>query len=324
MLATLTIRDIVLIDRLELEFRPGLCALTGETGAGKSILLDALGLALGARSDARLVRHGASQASVSAAFMVAADHGACRVLAEHEIDDNQGALVLRRVLTNDGRSRAFVNDEPVSRTLLRRVGEMLVEIHGQFESRQLLDSAHHRALLDAFGGLKALLDDVREARAGWREAARQLSEATANLESARSDEEYLKHVVGELNVVNPRRGEEQELAERRQVLMNAEKLVQAMDEAASALGGGARSADAVIRGASRALERVAAKADGKLDAAIAALDRAASETEEAMALLDRAVVDLDLNRGDLEAVEERLFTLRALARKHACDVDRLP
>src|SRR5512134_4069714 len=126
MLQALAIRDVVLIDRLDLAFERGLSVLTGETGAGKSILLDALGLALGARSDARLVRHGASQASVSAAFSVAADHGACRVLAEHEIDDNQGALVLRRVLTNDGRSRAFVNDEPVSRTLLRRVGEMLV------------------------------------------------------------------------------------------------------------------------------------------------------------------------------------------------------
>jgi DNA repair protein RecN (Recombination protein N) len=324
MLATLTIRDIVLIDRLELEFRPGLCALTGETGAGKSILLDALGLALGARSDARLVRHGMSQASVSAAFTVPADHDACRILAEHEIDDNEGALVLRRVLTNDGRSRAFLNDQPVSRALLRRVGEMLVEIHGQFESRQLLDAGHHRALLDAFGGLNALLDDVREARAGWREAAQQLSKAMADLESARGDEEYLKYVVGELDAVGPRRGEEQELTDRRHVLMNAEKLGQAMDEAASALGGGGRSVDALIRGASRALERVAAKADGKLDAAIAALDRAASEAEEAMALLDRAVADLDLNRGGLEAVEERLFTLRALARKHGSDVDGLP
>jgi DNA repair protein RecN (Recombination protein N) len=259
MLATLTIRDIVLIDRLELEFRPGLCALTGETGAGKSILLDALGLALGARSDARLVRHGMSQASVSAAFMVPAGHGACRILTEHEIDDNEGALVLRRVLTNDGRSRAFVNDQPVSRTLLRRVGEMLVEIHGQFESRRLLDAGHHRALLDAFGGLNALLEDVREARAGWREAAQQLSKATADLESARGDEEYLKHVVGELDAVGPRRGEEQELTDRRHVLMNAEKLVQAMDEAASALGGGGRSVDALIRGALRALERVPAR-----------------------------------------------------------------
>jgi DNA repair protein RecN (Recombination protein N) len=325
MLATLTIRDIVLIDRLDLEFRPGLGALTGETGAGKSILLDALGLAVGARSDARLVRHGASQASVSAAFTVAPDHGACRVLVENDLDDNEGAIILRRVLSSDGRSRAFVNDEPVSRALLRRVGETLVEIHGQFESRRLLDAAHHRALLDAFGDLKVLVDAVRAARAGWRQATQRLNAATAGLAAARRDEEYLKHVVAELDAVGPRRGEEQELAERRHVLMNAEKLVSAMDEAASALGGGGgRSVDAVLRAASRALERVAAKADNKLDATIAAIDRAASETEEAMALLNRAVADLDLDPGGLEAAEERLFALRALARKHACDVDGLP
>ena len=324
MLATLTIRDIVLIDRLELKFQPGLGALTGETGAGKSILLDALGLALGARSDARLVRHGAPQASVSAAFTVAPDHDACRVLGEHDIDDNEGALVLRRVLSSDGRSRAFVNDEPVSRALLRRVGETLVEIHGQFESRQLLDATHHRALLDAFGDLQALLDCVREARTGWRSVTQRLSAATADLAGARRDEEYLKHVAAELDAVDPRRGEEQELAERRHVLMNAEKLIQAMDEAGRALGGDGQSVGTVIRAASRALERVAAKADGKLDATIAALDRAASETEEAAALLDHAVADLDLDPGGLEAVEERLFTLRALARKHGCAVDALP
>jgi DNA repair protein RecN (Recombination protein N) len=324
MLATLTIRDIVLIDRLELEFRPGLAALTGETGAGKSILLDALGLALGARSDARLVRHGAPQASVSAAFTVAPDHDACRILGEHNIDDNEGALILRRVLGSDGRSRAFVNDEPVSRALLRRVGETLVEIHGQFESRRLLDAGHHRALLDAFAGLKALLDAAREARAAWRRVAQGLSAATADLAEARRDEAYLAHVVAELDAVDPRRGEEQELAERRHLLMNAEKLVQAMDEAAQALGGDGQGVHGVIRAASRALERVAAKADGKLDATIAALDRAASEAEEARALLDRAVADLDLDPAGLETVEERLFALRALARKHGCEVDGLP
>lgn len=323
MLATLTIRDIVLIDRLDLEFRPGLGALTGETGAGKSILLDALGLAVGARSDARLVRHGVSQASVSAAFTVPPDHEACRVLSEHDIDPNEGALLLRRVLTSDGRSRAFVNDEPVSRALLRRVGETLVEIHGQYESRRLLDAVHHRALLDAFGDLSPLLDAVREARTRWRAAAQQLNVATTELADARRDEAYLTHVVAELEAANPRRGEEQELAERRHLLMSAEKLVQAMDEAAKTLSGHGQSVDTTLRAASRALERVAAKADGKLDATIAALDRAASETEEAMALLDRAVVDLDLDRGSLETVEERLFLLRALARKHACEVDAL-
>lgn len=323
MLATLTIRDIVLIDRLDLEFQPGLGALTGETGAGKSILLDALGLAAGGRSDARLVRHGTSQASVSAAFTVPADHDACRVLSDHDIDANEGALILRRVLSSDGRSRAFVNDQPVSRSLLRRVGETLVEIHGQYESRRLLDAAHHRALLDAFGDLRDLLDAVREARAAWRQSIQRLNTATTELENARRDEAYLKHVVDELEAVNPRHGEEQELAERRHLLMSAEKLVQAMDEAAKTLGGSGQSVDAMIRSASRALERVAGKADGKLDATIAALDRAASETEEATALLERVVADLDLDPGGLEVVEERLFLLRGLARKHACEVDAL-
>lgn len=324
MLATLTIRDVVLVDRLELAFRPGLCVLTGETGAGKSILLDALGLALGSRAETRLVRHGAAQATVTANFELEPDHPAFSRLAEHGIDASDDGLILRRTVGGDGRSRAFVNDQPVSAAVLRRVGETLVEVHGQFESQRLLDPSSHRDLLDAYGGLNALADSVAAARRAWRQVQGALAAAEADLAAAKRDEDYLRHVVDELDALDPRPGEEEELALRRATLMSAEKLIQAMDEAAGAIAGDGRGAQTMLRNACRILERVAEKADGKLDAAIAALDQAASEAEEAAAQLERAVSDLDLDPAHLEQVEERLFALRAAARKHSCAADALP
>ncbi|TVR98739.1 MAG: DNA repair protein RecN [Rhodospirillales bacterium] len=329
MLATLTIRDVVLIDHLQLEFRPGLSALTGETGAGKSILLDALGLAMGARGDAGLVRAGAGQAGVTAAFELPAGHPVLAILAAQDITAEAGEpLVLRRLVTADGRSRAFVNDQPVSVALLRRIGGHLVEIHGQFESQRLLDPASHGDLLDAFGGLRPLTDATGIARRRWRQAVEACAEAAARLATAERDRDLLSSALEEMDTLAPRPGEEAELAERRSLLMHAEKLIQAMDEAARALAGGSverggRAVDAVLTGAARTLERVAATCDGRLDAVIAALDRAASEATEAMALLERAVADLDLDPQHLESVEERLFALRALARKHDCQVDDL-
>jgi DNA repair protein RecN (Recombination protein N) len=325
MLSTLSIRDVVLIDHLELEFRPGLCALTGETGAGKSILLDALGLTLGIRADARLVRHGAAQAIVSARFEVDADHPVCALLEEHGIAAGEEDLVLRRVLGADGRSRAFVNDQPVSVALLRRIGDTLVEIHGQFESQRLLDPATHRDLLDAFGRFRPLCEATSRSWRVWRAAVDACARAEAGLEEARRDEAYLRHAVDELDALEPRSGEEEQLAQRRAVLMNGEKLVQAMEEAAAALNGtsGQRSIEDGLRAAVRSLERVADKAEGRLDAAIGALERSLSETEEGQALLEKAASDMDLDPRHLEEIEERLFALRALARKHGCGVDDL-
>jgi DNA repair protein RecN (Recombination protein N) len=324
MLTTLSIRDVVLIDHLELAFAPGLCALTGETGAGKSILLDALGLALGSRAEARLVRHGCDQASVSARFVVNDDHPAQRMVAEHGLLAEADGLVLRRVLAADGRSRAYVNDQPVSVSLLRRLGDALVEVHGQFESQRLTEPAMHRTLLDLFGGLLTVADRCAEAFRSWQAALDARSNAEAKLAAARREEAFLRHAIDELDAVEPQPGEEATLAERRALLQNAEKLLQTMSEAARELGaGGGRGVEQAMLGAIRHLQRIAGKAEGRLDPVIGALERAASELVEAQALLDKLLGDSDLDPGGLEAVEERLFALRALARKHNTSVDGL-
>ncbi len=321
MLRTLTIRDVVLIDRLEINFHSGLCVLTGETGAGKSILLDALGLALGRRADARLVRHGASQALVTAEFLGPQTYPVRELLAEQGIADDDG-LLLRRVLNADGRSRAFVNDVPVSVSLLQRLGETLVDVHGQFESQRLLNPAVHRRLLDAYGGLNSLAEETRNAFAAWRRAADARSRAAVELETARHDEEYLRHAVDELAALKPEQGEEETLAARRSVMMHGEMLLEAMNQAVAELEHG-HGAEGAVRSALRHLERVSAKFAGRLDAACAALDRAASEIAEGMALLEKASSETDLDPQSLDLVEERLFALRALARKHNTDVDGL-
>ncbi len=324
MLGTLTIRDVVLIEALDLEFRPGFTALTGETGAGKSILLDALGLALGLRAEARLVRAGSRQASVAAEFRLAPDHPACALLAEHGIEGaDDGALILRRVLGADGRSRAFVNDQPVGVALLRQVGETLVEIHGQFESQRLIDAASHRALLDAFAGLAADAARVAAAWHGWREAEAKARAAAENLEKARREEDYLRHAAEELSRLGPKPGEEAELASARALQQNAGKLGDALAGAAADLDAG-KGVEGALASAHRQLERVAPQAGGKLDAALGALARAASEAAEARAQLERAGAGIEIDPRKLEAAEERLFALRAAARKHGIGADRLP
>ena len=329
MLRSLSIRDVVLIDRLELEFISGLAVLTGETGAGKSILLDALGLALGVRAESRLVRHGAEQAAVTAEFDIDSAHPAHGILAEHGIDgggDGPGdddRLLLRRILTSDGRSRAFVNDQPVSVSLLRQLGDSLVEVHGQFESQRLLDASSHRQLLDAYGELRSTAEGVAAAWETWRAATAAREQAEADLEKAARDEDYLRHATDELAKLNPKVGEEEELAARRTMLMHAEKLMEAMNQANQELASGHGAEDA-LRGAVRHLERVADKAEGRLDSAISALSRAASEAAEGAALLEKAGADLDLDPTSLEGVEERLFALRGLSRKHGVDGDALP
>ena len=322
MLTALSIRDVVLIDRLDLSFRNGLTVLTGETGAGKSILLDALGLALGARADSGLVRHGAERAVASAAFEIAADHPAHAMLREQGLDDHGGELVLRRMVGADGRSRAFVNDQPASVGLLREIGETLVEIQGQFEPRGLIDPATHRALLDDFAGLDDRASALREAHRAWRKASEARHDAETTATAAERDREFLEHSVAELDRNAARPGEEKSLAEQRSRMMHAEKLVEAMN-AASAEIAGQRSVEDALRAASRHLARVGDKAGGALDGTLAALERAALEAAEAVRELDAAAATVELDRGQLDAVEERLFALRALARKHQVEVDGL-
>jgi len=322
MLISLAIRDVVLIQRLNLSFDAGLGVLTGETGAGKSILLDALGLALGSRAEARLVRHGQDQAVVTATFDLSPGDAANAILEEQGLD-SEDILILRRVLGADGRSRAFVNDEPVSVSLLRRLGEALVEVHGQFESRRLLSPANHRALLDAYGGLGKRTSRVAEAWAGWQRARAARAQAEADLAAAREDEDYLRHAVDELAKLAPEVGEEDALAEARTLMMHGEKLLAAMNDAAGELKTG-RGVEDSLRRALRLLERSAEKAEGRLEPAINALARGAEAVAEGLQELDRAATSLDLDPHSLERAEERLFAIRALARKHNVAADALP
>ncbi|MBM3601926.1 MAG: DNA repair protein RecN [Alphaproteobacteria bacterium] len=322
MLLALSIRDVVLIERLDLALKPGLGVLTGETGAGKSILLDALGLALGARADSALVRRGAEQAVVSASFEVAPKHPALALLAEQGLDAEQ-PLVLRRIVGADGRSRAFVNDQPVSIGLLRQIGDTLVEIQGQSEQRGLLDPATHRALLDAFGGMTELADAVRQSWRAWRAAQEARATAAEEAQRARRDEDYLRHALGELASLDPKPGEEQELAAERTLLANAGRLAETLNGAAAEISG-ERGAERSLASVQRSLTRIADKAAGRLDQAIAALDRAAAETAEAAQLLQAAQRSLEVEPRRLEQVEERLYGLREVARKHSVPVDGLP
>jgi DNA repair protein RecN (Recombination protein N) len=253
MLVSMAIRDVVLIDRLDLTFDNGLCVLTGETGAGKSILLDALGLALGSRADARLLRPGAERAVVSAVFEVPAGHPALALLADQGLEPEGALLVLRRSLGADGRSRGFINDQPVSIALLRDLGDFLIEVQGQFEQRGLLDGATHRGLLDAYAGCTAPAGRVAELWRAWRATLEARAEAERDLEQSRRDEAYLRHAVSELDTLQPQPGEAEALAEQRVVLQHREKLIDAMSEAAARLtgGDGQAGAEAALGAASR-------------------------------------------------------------------------
>lgn len=321
MLAALSIRDIVLIERLELALGRGLCTLTGETGAGKSILLDALGLAIGARADSGLVGLAAEQGSVTAVFDVPRDHPSRKILLENELDAD-GDLILRRVQTRDGRSRAFINDQPVSIGLLRQVGDELVEIHGQHDERGLLDARGHRALLDAFGGLEAQADEVRRLWGAASDAANALSAHDAMLARAKAEQDYLMHVVGELDALAPESGEETSLAEMRALMMHSEKIAGDLVDAQDALSGDG-GLEARLNQALRRLVRAAEGAGGRIDAAIAALERTLVEASEARQELDAAMRALEFDPRKLEEAETRLFALRAAARKHHVAVDDL-
>ncbi len=321
MLIRLSIRDVVLIERLDLSFDDGLCVLTGETGAGKSILLDALGLALGVRAESRLVRHGAARASATAVFNLPPDHPAHAQLRDQGIEVDGEDLILRRVLDSDGRSRAFVNDQPVSVGLLKSLGGALVEVHGQFESQRLLDPANHRGLLDAFGDLGEAVE-TSAAHGAWRSAVAARGSLETTAETARQDEEFLRHSVNELEALDPQPGEETRLAEQRALMMNGEKLMTALAEANARLSDGDGAEDR-LRGALGLVERVAGEAQGKLDEIVGGLERALAEATEASALLARLGGDFDADPAALERDEERLFGLRSLARKHGCAVDGL-
>jgi DNA repair protein RecN (Recombination protein N) len=325
MLTSLTIRDVVLIERLDLAFGPGLTVLTGETGAGKSILLDSLGLALGQRAESGLVRAGQPQASVAAAFSVPEAHPARAVLGEGGLDA-EDEIVLRRVVAADGRSRAFVNDQPAGLALLRRLGALLVEVQGQHEQVGLADPAGHAGLLDAAGGLERLRATTAETHRTWREAERALAAAREEIAAAQRDEEFLRHAVAELEELAPEEGEEDSLATERQRLQQGERRGEAIAEAVSALNPRDRRRDtpaAALRVAIRALERLPAP-NTEAEPALEALGRALDALAEAEGALERLAHEGGPDPRRLETVEERLFALRAAARKHLVPVVELP
>ncbi len=322
MLSRLAIRDIVLIDSLALDFGAGLTILTGETGAGKSILLDAFTLALGGRGDGALVRAGAEQGQVTAAFDLAADHPA-RALAQAAGLDVEGDLILRRVQMADGRTRGFVNDQPTSAQTLRAIGAAIVEIHGQHAERALIDPAAHRALLDAFGGLTGQAAEVRAAHARAEDARAAAGAEAARLARARAEADYLRHAHEELSSLSPEDGEEDALAARRQAMMQAEKVAADLRDAYEAVGGDGAPI-ATLAGVARRLERRQAQAPSLIDPCLVALGGALDALEGARDALERALEAADFDPRELERVEERLFALRAAARKHQTQVSALP
>ncbi|MDE1901574.1 MAG: DNA repair protein RecN, partial [Alphaproteobacteria bacterium] len=321
MLTRLVIRDVVLIEKLAVPFERGLNVFTGETGAGKSILLDALGLALGGRSDAGLIRAGADQASVSAAFELDGGHAVFALAAEQGLDA-ENPVILRRVVGKDGKSRAFFNDQPISVGLLKQFGESLLEIHGQFETHGLLNAATHRGLLDAFAGLEGLRQKTAAAHDAWKAAAAALETARATGARARAEEDFLRAAVAELEELAPQEGEADKLAEQRGQLQHREKLVDALNAAAQAIDGD-RGAVSALAQAGKAVARVADKAQALPDI-LAAIDRAAHESNEASHMIARFLSALDADPDALQHIEERLFALRAAARKHNTQPDALP
>ncbi len=323
MLLSLAIRDIVLIDRLDLELDGGLTVLTGETGAGKSIVLDALGLVLGARAERGLVRAGIDQGTVAACFQPPDDHAAQALLGEQDLATGDAEIVIRRSLGIDGRSRAHVNDTPVSSGTLRALGDLLVEVHGQMDQRGLTDSKNHRIVLDAFAGHDQLLAATRAAYAASHRLTSAIAERRALIEQARRDEDYLRHRLLELEDLAAEAGEEERLADERARLLHKEKLVTALAQAEGELGGN-DGALARLGAAERRLLRAPEIAAELLQPALQALERALIEAGEAAAQIDAAARDISAEERSLEIVEERLFALRDAARKHRVPVDELP
>jgi DNA repair protein RecN (Recombination protein N) len=321
MLTRLSIRDIVLIDRLDIDFAPGLSVLTGETGAGKSILLDAFALTLGARGDVALVRHGADQGQVRAAFDLPQSHPVRALMTEHDIEV-EDELILRRIQFADGRTRAFVNDQPVSAQILKKLGTALVEIHGQHDERALVDVATHRRLLDAFGDLEADLDEVLRLYGERRACVAAAAERRADIERAQREADWLRHAVDELSRLAPAPAEEKALAEKRAAMMAAEKMAGDLRDANDAVAG-AQSPVPGLSAAVRRLERRAGQARALIEPAVKALDAALSAIEEARAHLEDALRAAEHDPRQLEQLEERLFALRAAARKYAVPVDEL-
>ena len=321
MLRHIDIRDMLIIDRLELSFQPGLNVLTGETGAGKSILLDSLGFVLGWRGRAELVRAGAEQGEVTATFDVPNDHPGRAVLVEAGIEVEDGEVILRRINTREGRKTAWINDRRVSGEVLRSLSDTLVELHGQHDDRGLLNPRGHRQMLDAFAQLGPHLEKSRVAWRALADARKALGLAEARVAKVRAEEDYLRHAVAELDALDPQQGEEADLDTQRRLMQAAEKIREDVVRADQAIG--LQGAEGSITDAVRWLNGVAGKAEGGLDAALEALERVAVALDEAQQGVASCLDQLLFNPSDLEVIEERLFAMRGLARKHGVVPDDL-
>lgn len=317
MLLSLNIKDVVLIDQLLIEFKSGLCVLTGETGAGKSVLLDSLGLALGVRAETSLIRNGADSAHVTAAFQINDNHSAYETLKDADIEIEDDVLLLRRVVYKSGKSRAYINDQPVSIGLLKTIGDTLVEIHGQFETQGLLNPATHIGMLDAYAKID---DNLQATWNDWKQAELALQDLKSNASRAQENQDYISQSLEDLTALDPKKGEEEQLSSLRTSLKHREAVIEGLANANNYLN----TEHDPIQRAWAELDRIADNAGDALDAALNALSRATSEMEEARAAIIDALDDIQDNQYDLEEIDERLYALRMQARKHNCTVDDLP
>lgn len=323
MLQSLSIRNVVLIDKLDLDFKSGLSVLTGETGAGKSILLDSLGLVLGNRAETSLIRQGEDKLSVTAQFSLQKQTPALRALLdEYEIEADD-ELLIKRSLTRDGKGKIFINDQPAGAKLLKEIGKYLVEVHGQFDNQGLLNPANHLDVLDAYGAYKPLAERTATAFAAYKKARAARQEAEKNIARAKEDEENLRHWVDELEKMNPRPDEEDELGKKRQEMMNAEKIIDSLNYAYGALTERA-DVQGAIRSAQSAMDKANTLVDGRYQTIIDMLDQALIDISETVNELEEVSHNVSLNQNELENIEERLYALRGLARKHNVAVSDLP
>ncbi len=317
MLSSLSIKNVVLIDQLIIEFKQGLCVLTGETGAGKSVLLDALGLALGVRAESGLVRKGADQASVTACFQISESHGAYAVLQESDIAIEDDMLMLRRVVYTSGKSRAFINDQPVSIGLLKKIGDTLVEIHGQFETQGLLNPATHRTMLDEYAKIDNGLGTLWNA---WQDEVQELDRLQNMSVRAKQEEEFLRQSLEDLQRLDPKEGEENELSNMRERLKHREAVLEGLSIASGYLN----VEDDPVQRAWAELDKVSDKIGDEVEEPLAALSRASSEIAEAAASVQSLLSSLQDGEYNLEEIDDRLYALRMQARKHNCECDHLP
>ncbi len=318
MLTQLSIQNVVLIEKLVIDFKSGLCVLTGETGAGKSVLLDSLGLALGVRAESGLVRKGAKDASVTASFQIPENHEAYDILKNADIIIEDDVLLLRRAVNANGKSRAFINDQPISISLLKSIGDTLVEIHGQFETQGLLNPATHRAMLDSYAKVNA--KDLSHAWDNWKSAEQALDDLRRMSERAHEEEEYLRFSLDDLEKLDPKTGEEGELSNLRERIKHRESVLEGLNAALLALN----AENDPVQRAWGEIDKIAHKAGDDVTPALDALSRASAEIAEAASSIQGLLADLQETDQNIEDIDDRLYALRMQARKHKCDCDDLP